>query len=78
MATVKRMDGCKTKSNHVVFTRRRSDIGRGKVGRLRGDLHLDVAAMREVSMVVKMEVCKHPSRDPFKILRFLVLIFFAA
>lgn len=75
---MERVNGRKTKSNRVVFTRRRFDIGRGKVGRLRGDLHLDVAAAREVSMVVEVEVCEYPSRDPFKILRFLVLIFFAA
>lgn len=29
-------------------------------------------------LVVKMEMREHPGRDPFKILRFLVLIFFAA
>lgn len=31
-----------------------------------------------VLVVVEVEVCEHPGRDPFKILRFLVLIFFAA
>lgn len=31
-----------------------------------------------MTIAVMMEVREHPGRDPFKILRFLVLIFFAA
>lgn len=60
-----------------------------KSGRLRGDSHLDVGGgvegeERVVLVALRdgrerwMEVCEHPGRDPFEILRFLVLIFFAA
>lgn len=70
----------KTKSNR----RRRSEEGR-KVEGLKGDSHLDVAGEcgeevreRVAGVAVVMEVREHPGRDPFKILRFLVLIFFAA
>lgn len=59
--------------------------GRRKVGWLRGDSHLAVAGGKigeevrgRVSRVCGSVVREHPGRDPFKILRFLVLIFFAA
>lgn len=78
-----RAPGHKTKSNRVVFAQRWFDQGR-KVGRLKRNSYLwgwDWWKCTWVSrgmLVVEMEMREHPGRDPFKILRFLVLIFFAA
>lgn len=70
------------KTKRVAFARRQFDR-RKKVGSSR----LDVAGTRLVKRytgapagmpAVEMEMREHPGRDPFKNLRFLVLIFFAA